>query len=286
MFRELLNQCKIILELRPEGPLLIREALDDLDPTLPELQCVRTFTPFGRVPYVPGSSLKGALRAFSERVLRSDDPARGACSPGARACRGGNWRELCLACRTYGSPRLAGRVRFSDAMPWSSETAPQERAAAAGAVVVERRSGSPAGRDGGRAPYDLEAVVAGSFHAEVSLRNHALWQLGLVGLAVRELNSGALRLGSGKSRGFGGVKTSIKSIELEQWGRLAALEEVAGAPISGHGSGTPDRIPAPGPGENNGLFRRWRLEGAAASEWLLQPGLWSSLVARPEEGSR
>lgn len=286
MFRELLNQCKITLELSPRGPLLIREALDDLDPTLPELQCVRTFTPFGRVPYVPGSSLKGALRAFSERVLRSADPARGACSPGPRGCRGGNWRELCLACRTFGSPRLAGRVRFTDAMPWAPEAGPQERAAAATAVLVERRSGAPAGRGESRAPYDLEAVVAGKFHAEISLRNHALWQLGLLGLAVRELNSGAMRLGSGKSRGFGGLAATVRAVELEQWGRLASLEEVVGVSLAGGGAGSQDRLPAPGPGESNGLFRRWRLENAAASDWLLQPGLWNFLVARPGEGSQ
>lgn len=71
MFKKLYNQAKISFEIRPLTPLLIQSGKPGLDPTLPDMRFVRTKSPYGEVVYIPGSSLKGAIRSYSEKVLRT-----------------------------------------------------------------------------------------------------------------------------------------------------------------------------------------------------------------------
>jgi hypothetical protein len=46
------------------------------------------------------------------------------------------------------------------------------------------------------------------------VRNFELWQLGLLGLAVRDLCLGRIKVGYGKSRGFGSVSARLDKLEL------------------------------------------------------------------------
>ena len=63
-------------------------------------------------------------------------------------------------------------------------------------------------------PFDFEALTTGQFLAEFRLRNFEFWQLGLLGLAVRDLCLGRIRIGYGKSRGFGNVSAKLEKLEL------------------------------------------------------------------------
>src|SRR4051794_12042452 len=103
------------------------------DPTHADMEFVRTV---GRV-FIPGSSLKGVVRAQAEKIARSLQPkvgpGRGACNPlDPRASCGGRlereprtdlrYAEACAACRLFGSTAVAGRVRFGDALPSGAVT--------------------------------------------------------------------------------------------------------------------------------------------------------------------
>src|SRR5262245_49803908 len=69
----------IRLTIAPDGPILIKAGeTGGADPTLPDMEFVRTGAGAGRDAdrvYIPGPSLKGAVRAQCERICRSLDSA-------------------------------------------------------------------------------------------------------------------------------------------------------------------------------------------------------------------
>jgi CRISPR/Cas system CSM-associated protein Csm3 (group 7 of RAMP superfamily) len=76
-------------------------------------------------------------------------------------------------------------------------------------VAIDRVLGSVA-----VGPFDFEALMSGQFSTDIRLRNFELWQLGLLGLAIRDLCLGRIRIGYGKSRGFGSVSAKLDRLEL------------------------------------------------------------------------
>jgi CRISPR-associated RAMP protein (TIGR02581 family) len=172
--------------------------------------------------FVPGSSLKGVIRAHAERIVRTLQPqdaprnGRGACDPLTRgvACRDRierarlehsheKYAQSCAICRLFGSTVVAGRVRFGDALPAGAPPSIEER----NGVAIDRVYGSVA-----VGPFNYEVVTSGVFTSRIMFRNVTLPQLALVGLALRDLGEGRVGLGFGKSRGLGRVKVG--------WGRL------------------------------------------------------------------
>jgi CRISPR-associated RAMP protein (TIGR02581 family) len=183
------------------------------------------------LPFLPGSSLRGVLRAHVERLVRSLEPdpggGRGACNPvveqewcvtgdrirgwreeqrRARRQEGAPekadarfaqqvWQRSCRVCRVFGSPWLASRVRVAD-LP----------CVAGGAV--ERRDGVSIDRDKETVAnkYDFEAVPAGTaFRLGLVAENLGQAERGLLWLGLRELQEGRLALGGFKGRGLGQV---------------------------------------------------------------------------------
>lgn len=72
MFKKLYNQARLSFEIKPITPLLIQSGQAGLDPTLPDMRFVRTKCPWGEeVIFIPGSSLKGIVRSYAERLLRT-----------------------------------------------------------------------------------------------------------------------------------------------------------------------------------------------------------------------
>jgi len=71
MHKRLVNQCRIHLTLIPCGLILIKSGKEGADPTKPDMECVETYHAGGRSIYLPGSSLKGAIRAHAERIVRT-----------------------------------------------------------------------------------------------------------------------------------------------------------------------------------------------------------------------
>lgn len=276
MFRQWHNHASLAVVLRPETPLALGSGRPSLDPVRPDAPCARTPTAWGEVPVLPGSSLKGVVRSFCEKLLTARGVRPPVCDPaGQRPCRGERYENVCAACRTFGGPRLAGRLWFADALPWRAGASAAERTAAAAAVLFDRR------RSPSRA--SVEAVSAGTFHTTLTLRNFAFWQLGLLGRALQALNDGTLALGSGRGRGLGRVSASLELLTLEQFGDPEAGPCLAGVGTVGAGpEARRETLELPVAGESTGYSTCWKLAGADALALLSREELWAALPVSTE----
>jgi len=211
------NALKLELVIEPRAPLLIKSGLASPNPSLPDMQFVRTMTPRGETVFIPGSSLKGTFRSFTEKVLRTVNP-KGACEPfpsssdycGRRLGSEENpatvYKQSCRACKIYGNTRLRGRLSFTDAFP-------------DGEVKTETRYGVAISRLTNAvvpgALYETEVLVEGRFRTALVLENFEVWQVGLLALTLQAINAGLVKLGFGKNRGFGEVSMTVEQAVVE-----------------------------------------------------------------------
>jgi len=179
-------------------------------------------------PFLPGASIKGAVRSQLEAILRAV-PGLKVCDPlGEGAClyrkrpglknqtrtameQAKEWREsvrktVCAACRLFGGPGLASHVVFADALP-------------VGEIRIERRDGVAIDRDLGRAApgrkYDFETVPAGSrFRFQLKLNELDPAGEGAVLQGLELLQEGFALLGGFKSRGLGQVRLENHSVHI------------------------------------------------------------------------
>ena len=219
MHKYLINEAQISLTIEPGGPLLIKAGDTGADPTRPDMEFVRTYHPNGeRAVYLPGSSLKGVIRAHCERIVRSLDEQK-VCNPleEGKSCVGRKklkaetagdeaYRQSCFICQMFGNTVLAGHLRTADAYPVDPAAVRTEQR---DGVAIDRVFGSVA-----VGPFQLEVVTSGAFQAKLSLHNFSLAQLGLIGLTLRDLKLGRVAIGFGKSRGLGRVKLNFDSLTI------------------------------------------------------------------------
>jgi CRISPR-associated RAMP protein (TIGR02581 family) len=229
MLRQLINHASLDLELSPSTPVLICAGTEGLV-KMPSVTMMIDGHP---TPYVPGSSLKGAMRSHAEALLRTLAPT-GACDPfeddhaaplvscneqfkiwlkaqgkEVQAVPSNRaYAKACLACRLFGSLHFRGRWNISDALPSGNVTMTRRDG-----VGIDRFSG---GSSGG-ALYDLEAIAPAKsnvFRTRIDVQNFELWQLGLTLLVVRDLCSGDLPVGHNKSRGMGRFNGKMARFEV------------------------------------------------------------------------
>jgi CRISPR-associated protein Csm3 len=224
MHKKLLNEARLELNIAVDGPLLVKSGVEDWDPAIPDMQFIRTRRGDGKeTVFIPGSSLKGTLRSYTERIARTlnvrccdpfeDGKGHTSLSCGKRLAdlakasdSVGIYKGSCAACRLYGSTNMAGRAAFADCYPQRDL---REYLTKRTAVAIDRVLGSVAA-----GPFDFEALMGGEFTAHIQVSNYELWQLGLLGLTIRDLCLGRIRLGFGKSRGFGSVTAKLNKLEL------------------------------------------------------------------------
>jgi CRISPR/Cas system CSM-associated protein Csm3 (group 7 of RAMP superfamily) len=229
MHRRRVNEAVLTLTLWPAGPLLVKASHGGADPTRPDVEVARTRHRELETVYLPGSSLKGALRAHCERIARTvggegpDRRPRLSCNPLGGAPDGPGYscnrrlhglaergdsrrtyRDSCFVCQMFGNQHEAAHVAMADAYP-SSAPRVEPRAS----VGVDRVYGSAA-----VGPLTYEVVSEGRFQTEITLHNFTLAQLGLLALALRDLAEGRLALGSGKSRGLGRVGMEVSALAV------------------------------------------------------------------------
>jgi CRISPR-associated protein Csm3 len=244
------NRWLIIATLRMKTALSVgsRASLLPAGSDLPVIK-----TPEG-VPFIPGSSLKGVVRTYVERVLRTLD-GMNTQHPGQRlwACdpldeknrcvtadrkkellaeageddarfTGLIWQHSCTACRLFGSPWLASRVAFQDAMLANRESLLR---------LTEVRDGVGIDRDLGSAKtgikYDFETVPAGAeFGITIVVENAEEWEVGLLLLALEAMKRGELPIGGKTTRGPGwGELVDLKVQHVGKDNLLAYLTETA-----------------------------------------------------------
>ncbi|MGQ9715880.1 MAG: RAMP superfamily CRISPR-associated protein, partial [Anaerolineae bacterium] len=161
------NALSLTLEISPKGPLLVKAGGISANPSLPDMQFVRTYhAERGETVYIPGSSLKGVVRGFVEKALRTLDDHnswRWACptfpdEDGSCAKRLGKeeksaaiYKQSCGACRIFGHTRLKGRAAFTDLFP-TDEVKTEIRYG----VAISRLSHAVA-----HGPFEMEVAVSG-----------------------------------------------------------------------------------------------------------------------------
>ncbi|BAY07498.1 RAMP superfamily CRISPR-associated protein [Calothrix sp. NIES-2098] len=223
MHKRLVNHCIIELSLIPDGPILIKSGKEGADPTKPQMEFVETYHTGGRSIYLPGSSLKGAIRAHAERIVRTvgsdsrNDAKLWASNPLKQNeyeyLKNQNltppqiYQQSSFTDQIFGSTEIASRLRIEDAYPDKSQPLKIEER---NGVAIDRVFGSVA-----VGPFDYQVCTSGEFRTKIHLKNFCLAQLGLIGLVLRDLNDGWFAIGFAKSRGLGSVKVQYHSATIQ-----------------------------------------------------------------------
>jgi len=193
-------------------------------------------------PLIPGSSLKGALRAYIESLLRALEPLVErpdnapllSCDPLANPCLSTDevstikrekdadvvlYTRSCWVCRLFGAPWLASKVLFRD-MPVREDS---------WFGRFSHRDGVSIDRDKGTAQhkkrYTFETVPEETvFDFELVVNDASDAELGLLVLALEGINNGQVLLGGARSRGLGSVSLDVDWDHVEQITPDNALE--------------------------------------------------------------
>ncbi|CAN2041393.1 CRISPR-associated protein Csm3 [Candidatus Magnetomoraceae bacterium gMMP-15] len=238
MLKKMINNAKIDFNIIPIDPLLIKSGMATVGGV--DMSFVRTYR-FGEKPepFIPGSSLKGMIRSYAEKICRSlrDQPVpvclpyvdydgkeqagekhQASCGlifekykkkyeetiiPSSKI-----YQRSCPICRLFGSHVFIGRFAASDA--YLTDETKNFVTEIRDGVAIDRLTGGTAGG----AKYDLEVLTRGEFSTSIEIRNFERWQLGLISLVLRDMEEGLIRLGFGKSRGLGKFKAKITNFQL------------------------------------------------------------------------
>ncbi len=244
MLKKMMNSARIKMKINPVDPLLIKSGQANVGGV--DMAFVRTYK-YGEKeePFIPGSSMKGMIRSYAEKICRSlrDKPVpvclpyvdvgkedrheKDQASCGLRISAYKKKKPIpspkiyslsCPVCRLFGSHEFIGRCSASDAYLTADANKP-------GGHVLEIRDGVAIDRfTGGAAKgakYDLEVLTKGEFETVLDVRNFERWQMGLLGLVIRDMEEGLVRLGFGKSRGLGRFQAQITEFHLGYYAKPA-----------------------------------------------------------------
>lgn len=253
MHKRLVNHCTIELLLSPRGPILVKSGKEGADPTKPDMEFVETYHEGGRSIYLPGSSLKGAIRAHAERIVRTVGGSERPTKDGELWSSDilndrdkennpnfylEDWKQKekkkeakdrhpnpgaaiyeqsCFISQLFGNTHLASRLRIEDAYPVDLKQLKLEER---NGVAIDRVFGSVA-----VGPFNYEVCTDGAFKTKIHLKNFSLAQLGLIGLVLRDLNDGWFGIGFAKSRGMGQVEVTLKQAIVQYPGCVLTEEE-------------------------------------------------------------
>lgn len=262
MHKKLYNQARIEFIVTPVTPLLIKAGGSGVDPSLPDMEFVRTtHLKLGETVFIPGSSLKGVFRSYSEKMLRTVgldccNPVNmsDAYNPKTPKGQSGSCNQRydsrenkpettaaiyqefnCYACKLYGSTAFSSRIRFTDAHPIDPAQPDAivdfKTLRETNKVHLEKRDGVAIDRLLGsvaQGPFDMEVLSAGTFRGEVFLKNFQWWQVALLGLTFRDIDLGYVQMGFSKSRGLGRVNIVPQKMEVMYFTSLANESKLPG----------------------------------------------------------
>lgn len=243
MHKRLVNYCTITLTLAPDGPILIKagdEGDNFADPTKPKMVFVETYHQGGRSIYLPGSSLKGAIRAHAERIVRTvgsdrrdpnnpqliwaNDPLNDKYDYLEKRSTPETYKLSSFTDQLFGNTSIASRFRIEDAYPVDKTKLKVEER---NGVAIDRVFGSVA-----VGPFNYQVCTAGEFRAKLHLKNFSLAQLGLIALVLRDLNDGWFGIGFAKSRGLGTVKVRYEEAIVQYPGCILRENQIHGFGLS------------------------------------------------------
>ena len=208
------NIIKVAGELINETPLAIRtgtQAIGAIDNPIVRIK---------GVPYIPGSSLKGALRSEAERYARSI---------GEKICDiinpNGPDGELklkeklneeyipCIICRLFGGPTIFSRIKFYDMFPLNGiyKTSLIQR------VSINRITEA---QTPGRL-FDVEFIEPGTrfdFRLEIeNFKEEEQKEADILKFIVKHLIEGNISLGGMKSVGFGKIRLLKNTVNVKEY---------------------------------------------------------------------
>ncbi|MEH1767364.1 MAG: RAMP superfamily CRISPR-associated protein [Nostoc sp.] len=262
MHKRFVNHCTLDLTIVPDGPILIKSGREGADPTKPQMEFVETYHAGGRTIYLPGSSLKGAIRAHAERIVRTVGDDKKPSESDSQLIWASNpldektikaqeefkkklpadevykiYKESSFTDQIFGNIAIASRLRIEDAYPDTSVPVKIEER---NGVAIDRVFGSVA-----HGPFDYQVCTNGAFQTKIHLKNFSLAQLGLIALVLRDLDAGWFGIGFAKSRGLGIVRLEYNSAVVQYPGCILRDKQ-----IYPFGSSTPwDKIYLLGAGE-------------------------------------
>jgi len=204
------------------------------------------------VPYIPGSSLRGAIRSEVERIIATVGPAAGitgcvmftsgSCDDKYRAAFNGIEKtdedimrfaetELCDICKLFGSPVYAARLVIEDALP-SPQGDLRSHARIRDGIGIDRDTG--AARDGVK--FDYEVIESGpKFFFKMTVENVSDNVSGadrkVINL-IRALLKDGLHVGGKRAGGMGKIRLSNENITgfsdpKTMWDNLMKNENVS-----------------------------------------------------------
>jgi len=187
---------------------------------------------------LPGTSLRGVLRAQAERILRTlradgaCDPAKGCAAKATqaekaagadrtRALQAGRAEDAkrCLACRVFGNERVASPLRIAV----KQEDGGGSRGQPFDHVAIDRFTGGAA-MDGRK--FDALAARGGVYGVTITFDGPRApdgdlpWMRALIALALRDLHEGRVQVGGGAAKGHG-------TFEVDGWKAVATGADVA-----------------------------------------------------------
>lgn len=201
---------------------------------------------------IPGTSIKGAIRAIVEAISNScvSQKKRDEKLDDAHAaCRDAN--SLCPACRLFGVTGYRGRVHFSDALPEGQVPTPEvikiaelwgPRLSRGRKFYQVKKVASLPDRRPQKGFHFVEAVPKGTrFHTVLHFENLTEEELGLLLYALGWEPQGeklvvafSPKLGGAKPRCFGAVRFGYGKLTLweGQSGRIPSFKTVAPGEVS------------------------------------------------------
>jgi CRISPR-associated protein Csm3 len=242
MLKKLVNHAVVELNISPIDPMLIKSGQATVSGV--DMSFVKTYKHGQEAePFIPGSSMKGLVRSYAEKICRSlraepvpvclpyldferaNQNERAQASCGSRFERFQDkdnipssevYRLSCPACRLFGSQRFLGRLATSDGyITEEFKKNAKPLLEVRDGVAIDRLTGGTAGN----AKYDLEVLTKGEFGTQIEIQNFERWQLGLLGLVIRDMTEGLVRIGMGKSRGLGRIQTTVTGFRITYFGK-------------------------------------------------------------------
>ena len=187
--------------------------------------------------FVPGSGIRGAWRSHLEKTLRSLDDEPRVCDPfngigdsgeentsdaskktrddAACSRRLANkkdsapehpYRDSCPVCRLFGNTAQGSRIAFGEGKVEGGKPTLIDNNA------ISRQTGAAI------SPFKSLVLLDAVVTTEIQIRNFELWQAGLLAYLFDDLKAGLVRLGSGKSKGWGRVKAEVTAMKLTYFG--------------------------------------------------------------------
>ena len=217
-FDKLENIYVIEFRCKAKTPISVRAGRSYMDTV--DNPVVRIHYNGKQMPYIPGSSIKGSLRALAEQLSRSiygDDSVCNILNPNGdngelkRRDKMGKDYVPCIVCRVFGGPTIASHLVIYNSMSLEEKTHVIRR------VTINRVTG---GQHGGKL-FEVEYINPGiEFEMKMELRNLDIMsdsdEAKLFNLLFKYIMDFGIRVGGLKSVGYGLLEPDKKSIRIRK----------------------------------------------------------------------